>query len=116
MEESNQTNNQEAVSEEQSPSGMGPFVGAAIVILLLGLGAFYFWNSELTSINDNPPPLILGNDPESAEPSSDAEAGLPPQGESDAAESIEAEIQAMDLNQFDAQIDKSLQEFGQSAQ
>lgn len=99
---------------QESPSGAGPFVGAVIIILLLALGAFYFWNSKLSAVDNNPPPLILGNDPESAEPSSDAEAGLPPQGDSDTPESINADIQAMNLDQFSAETNSNLQGFEQS--
>lgn len=109
------TQNQPEKSVAHS-GGVGSIIGAIIIIILLAVGAFYFWGARLNEADNNPPPLILGNDPKSAESSSDAEAGFPPQGDSDAAESIEAEIQGMDLNQFDAQIDKSLQEFGQGAQ
>lgn len=89
---------------QESPSGAGPFVGAVIIILLLALGAFYFWNSKLSEVNNNPPPLILGNDSADAGASSDLGAGLPPQGDSDTLESINADIEAMNIEQFsDAQ-------------
>ncbi|HXK38674.1 MAG TPA: hypothetical protein VJ043_01120 [Candidatus Paceibacterota bacterium] len=109
MEPDNHGNNAEA------PSGAGPFVGAAIIILLLAFGAYYFWSSKSGMVNENPPPLILGNDP-AEDVSSDAAAGLPPQGNSDSPEAIESDLQVIDLNQFDAQIDVSLDEFEQNAQ
>ncbi|MDO8481927.1 MAG: hypothetical protein Q7S75_02510 [bacterium] len=118
--ENNPMNNQGAVPGNQpvepSSSSTGPFVGAIIIILLLALGAFYFWNYKLDTINNNPPPLILGNDTASADPSSDAGAGLPAQQTSDEAAAIEADLQAMNIDQFNAQTDANLQGFQQSAQ
>ncbi|MDO8561229.1 MAG: hypothetical protein Q7S05_00175 [bacterium] len=101
---------------QEPPSGAGPFVGAVIIILLLALGAFYFWNSKLGEANNNPPPLILGNDSAGADATSDSAAGLPPQGNSDSPEAIDADIQAMNIDQFDAQTASSLEAFQQNVQ
>lgn|SRR3989338_7543499 len=114
MEQENQVN--EAVESQVSPSGTGPFVGAIIIILLMAVGAFYFWNSKSGSENNNPPPLILGNDTASADVSSDTASGLPPQQTSDSPESINADLEAMNLNQFNSQNDANLQGFQRSAQ
>lgn len=114
MEQENQVN--EAVESQVSPSGTGPFVGAIIIILLMAAGAFYFWNSKSDSANNNPPPLILGNDTEAEVPSNDPASGLPQQQTSDSPESINADIQAMNFDQFNSQNDVSLQGFQQSAQ
>jgi hypothetical protein len=109
MEPYNQANN------ATPPSGSGPFMGALIIILLLALGAYYFWSSKPDITNNNPPPLILGNEDDTGA-SSDSSAGFPPQGNSDSPEAIDADLQVINLNQFDASIDASLEGFKQNAQ
>ena len=37
---------------------VGPTVGIVIIIVLLLLGAFYFWGEQLNRQNKNPPVLI----------------------------------------------------------
>ncbi|OGG71155.1 hypothetical protein A3F27_01915 [Candidatus Kaiserbacteria bacterium RIFCSPHIGHO2_12_FULL_53_13] len=97
-------------------SGTGALVGAVIIIILLAVGAFYFWGAKLNQGNDNPLPLILGNDSASDEPSSDASAGLPPQGNSDDADAIIADLEAMNTDQLDAQTASSVEAFGAGVQ
>ena len=44
---------------------IGPIVGTAIILAILVLGGLYFWGSRLNRNEQNPPPLILGNDSQS---------------------------------------------------
>ena len=63
MDEYNQPNNQAlANSKPARPGGVGSIIGAIIIIILLAFGAFYFWGARLNQIDNNPPPLILGNE------------------------------------------------------
>ncbi|MEN9561434.1 MAG: hypothetical protein RIQ56_707, partial [Candidatus Parcubacteria bacterium] len=41
----------------------GPVVGVLIILLVLTIGAFYFWGAYLNKkgIDDNPPPFIPGD-------------------------------------------------------
>jgi len=44
-------------------SSAGPIVGAVIIVVVLILGALYFWGAHLNATNqENNLPLILGND------------------------------------------------------
>ena len=117
MDEFNKVNDVNQVQPEKPipSSGVGSIVGAIVIILLLAAGAFYFWGAKLNGGNDNPPPLILGNETASVE-SSDASAGLPPQHTSDEAAAIEADIQAMNIDQLNAQTNSSLEAYGTAAQ
>ena len=40
---------------------MGPTIGIIIILLLMGLGALYFWGARLNHENQNPPPYIPGD-------------------------------------------------------
>lgn len=109
MDENNRVNNQGAASGEQpayqsQSSGIGSLVGAIIIILLLAFGAFYFWGAKLNTGSNNPPPLILGD-----EAASDESSGLPPQQTSDEAAAIEADLQAMNIDQLNSQTTSDLQ-------
>ena len=106
-------NNSEQSSD--SKSGFGALVGAIIIIILLALGAFYFWGAKLNTV-ENPPPLILGNDTASADISSDTSAGFPPQQTSDEADAIEADLQAMDLSVMDTQANVNMTAFAAETQ
>lgn len=92
---------------------VGPIAGAIIVILLLAAGGLYFWGAAINAKNGadaNTPPLILGNDV----PSSAEEAGLPEQSSSDELSSIEADLNAMDMTQFEAQAEGSVSSFDEA--
>ena len=102
--------------EPAEKAGIGALVGTLIIILLLALGAFYFWGSRLNTGNENPPPLILGNDEASAIPESDSSAGLPSQQESDDADAISADIEAMNMQQLESETANSQQSFGAEVQ
>lgn len=97
MDENNLNADQPAVSRP----GSGALVGAIIVILLLALGGFYFWGARLNGEN-NPPPLILGNDTASAEIPNDA---------SDEAIAIAEDVQAMNVDQINSQANESMTAF-----
>ncbi|GEM_PF-1288643 len=101
---------------QKKPSGMGAFIGAIIIIILLAVGGLYFWGAKLNQTSTNPPPLILGNDTSGAEQvaTSDVAAGLPPQQTSDDPAAISADLNAMNLNQLDAQTASSANAFGAS--
>lgn len=96
-------------------TGPGAIVGAIIIIILLALGAFYLWSARGNPA-DNPPPLILGNETADANASSDIASGLPPQQTSDDEAAINSDIQAMNIDQFNAQNDASLQTYGTATQ
>lgn len=86
--------------ETQEGHGVGAAVGTIIIILLLALGAFYFWGARLNEMEDNAPPYILGN--ESTSGGSDADAGLPAQSSSDDPDDIYADINAMNMQQLES--------------
>lgn len=121
MEEYNLLNNTapnqptQPVPPKARSGGTGSIVGAIIIIILLALGALYFWGARLNQKDTNPPPLILGN--ETTESTvSDSTAGLPPQQTSDSAEAINADIQAMNLDALSTQTASSLQAYQAATQ
>ena len=92
---------------ETKQAPVGAWVGALIVITLLIAGALYFWGAQLNAPSDGyTPPLILGDDTES-----DASAGIPAQSGSDEAAAIEADLEALDFEQFEAQMNADLAAF-----
>src|SRR5689334_16691953 len=85
---------------------VGPVAGAIIVILLLIAGGLYFWGAQLSKQRESEPlPFIPSNDTSAPEGTvtSDTSAGLPPQSSSDDISSIEADANAMNLEQLEAQ-------------
>jgi len=89
-------------------SSIGPVAGAVIVILLLAAGGLYFWGAKLNQ-QAAETPYIPGDEnvmPSSAD--SDTSSGLPPQSSSDDVSSIEADFNAMNINQMDAQTQADL--------
>ena len=110
MDQNNLNNNAEQVSPQKS--GTGAIAGAVVIILLLALGAFYFWGTKLNLPDTNPPPVILSNETASALISSDTSAGLPPQGTSDDVDAISADLQAMNIDQLNSENSVTVQTFG----
>ncbi|MDP3965367.1 MAG: hypothetical protein Q8Q13_01040 [bacterium] len=110
------TRPQVSMPDPSTRSGAGSIIGAIIIILLLAAGAFYFWGAKLNGTDTNPPPLILGNETAGADASSDVASGLPPQQTSDDEAAINADIQAMNIDQLNAQNDASLQTYGTDTQ
>ena len=49
-------------SPPPKPSSAGPIIGTIIVIIVLGLGALYFWGARLNERVPNNPPLIPGDE------------------------------------------------------
>lgn len=88
--------------QEPHKSSIGPLAGAIIVILLLVGGGLYFWGAQLNKQEDAMP-FIPSNDTQDVSSTSDTDAGLPPQGESDDVSSIEADANAMNMSQFESQ-------------
>ncbi len=98
-----------APSADRKP--VGPIAGAVIVILLLIAGGLYFWGAAINAENpNNTPPLILGNDV----PASDESAGLPEQSSSDETSAIEADLNAMNMDQFETQTEGSVSAFDEA--
>ena len=104
-------NNNPVLSGSQMPPpqpekhSIGPIAGAIIVILLLIAGGLYFWGAQLNQQTDTPP-YIPSDDTSMQDANttvtSDTSAGLPPQSSSDDVSSIEADANAMDMNQLNA--------------
>ena len=90
-------------------SPIGPIAGAIVVILILAVGGLYFWGAKLNQDMTQDTPFIPGdqNLPASGA-DSDSTGGLPPQGTSDEVSSIEADFNAMNMNQLDAQTSADL--------
>lgn len=80
--------------EAGEKSGVGPAMGAGIVIILLAIGALYFWSQQ--DDRTQPAPAAVAGDAEAARESWQA-----PSGASDDAAAIEAELSATDMNAFE---------------
>jgi hypothetical protein len=95
--------------QEPQRHSVGPVAGAIIIILLLVAGGLYFWGAQLNKQQDLPP--YIPSDDTSMQDgtvTSDTSAGLPPQSSSDDVSSIEADANAMDMNQLNSQNDAEL--------
>lgn len=86
-------------SPQPEKSSAGPIIGAVIVIVILALGALYFWGAQL---NQEPEelPLIPGN--------ASNEEWVPPTSSSDEAAAIESDLDATDMTEFEAQMEADL--------
>jgi len=90
---------------EPHKSSIGPIAGAVIVILLLIAGGLYFWGAQLNK-QQEPLPYIPSDDTvqeQNTNMTGDTGAGLPPQSSSDDVSAIEADMNAMDMTQFESQ-------------
>ncbi len=97
---------------ESPKSSVGPVAGAIIIILLLVAGGLYFWGARMKDNANTEVPYIPSNDTslnqvntadEAVTVTSDTSAGLPAQSSSDDVSSIEADLNAMDLDQMNSQ-------------
>ncbi|MEK7098790.1 MAG: hypothetical protein AAB908_02720 [Patescibacteria group bacterium] len=91
---------------EPQKSSIGPVAGAVIVILLLIAGGLYFWGAQLNNQEAAQLPYIPSNDTSlqnDATVMSDTSAGLPQQSSSDDVSSIEADANAMNVDQLNAE-------------
>lgn len=102
-------------NQSKGKKPIGPIAGAAIVIVLLIAGGLYFYGAKLNSQIEEMPyipnddyMMPEGTMPVSGELQSDTSAGLPPQSSSDDISSIEADFNAMNMNQMEAQNEAEL--------
>jgi len=79
----------------------GPIIGAVIVIVVLALGALYFWGARLNQEAPDELPFIPGD--------GTTESWMPPSSNSDEAATIEAELQATDMTGFEQQMNADLE-------
>jgi len=88
---------------QQTPasSSLGPVIGAIIVILVLGLGALYFWGARLNEQTPDDLPFIPGD--------GTSESWMPPSSASDEAAAIEAELQATNMSEFEQRMNADLE-------
>lgn len=80
----------------QTESKLGPIIGIVIVILVLVLGALYFWGEKLNRESG------VTNDVINAEA---AESELSTQSSSDELSSIESDLEATDFSELDANLE-----------
>ncbi|PIR82311.1 hypothetical protein COU20_03040 [Candidatus Kaiserbacteria bacterium CG10_big_fil_rev_8_21_14_0_10_59_10] len=96
---------------------VGPWIGAGIVVILLVVGALYFWGAKLNerASGSNLPPFITDDNGNGGYADSAIEADvytvLPPQSDSDEIEDIEADLAAMDMSGFEWQTESDLYYF-----
>jgi len=90
-------------AEVPKKSSLGSIVGAVIVIIILIFGGLYFWGAQLEKqqVYEDELPFLLGDE--------EAAAGIPYTSSSDEVSSIEADINATDLDQFEAQVDSDME-------
>lgn len=92
---------------EPPKSGAGPIAGTVIIIVLLVAGGLYFWGAKLNQEMNEVPYIPDDSATQEGQPvgelQSDTSAGLPPQGSSDDASSIESDFNAMNMNEFESQ-------------
>ena len=88
------TNTPQPASTPPSQSSSGPLVGIVIVIALLALGAFYFWQQSAQS--GTPEMSYIPGDDASSE------SWVPAGTGSDDAAALEAELEATNMAEFEA--------------
>lgn len=94
-------NNTESTGAQGSESAIaGPAIGAGIIVVLLLAGALYFW-SQNASREQAQLPFIEG-DSQSAEEKVAGEQWMPQSTNSDEAAAIQAELEATNMNAFEA--------------
>src|SRR3989338_2054699 len=90
------------IEETSTNSPVGPIIGTVIGIALLALGGWYFWSV----LNDRPSaelPLIQGDVTPTEE-----ESWVPPTSNSDDAATIEAELNTMNMDNFEQYMNADL--------
>nr|QBM02320.1 hypothetical protein [uncultured archaeon] len=75
----------------QGESKLGPIIGIIIVVIVLIIGALYFWGEKLNKANDLPQGDTMVNN-------------LKSQQNSDEVSSIEADLKATNLDDIDADL------------
>lgn len=85
----------------------GPLIGIVVIVLLLILGGYYFWSERVDDVQKADTPTTI-------QPGGETEAivnQLEEQDSSDEIASIEADLNATDLEAIDAELDDILNEF-----
>lgn len=93
---------QTPTEEATASSSVGPIIGTIIVIALLALGGWYFW-SVLKERPGAELPFIQGDVTAGEE-----ESWAPPTSSSDDAATIEAELEAMNMSNFEQYMNADL--------
>jgi len=100
-EENKNMNNQPVTPLQKSESeGVGPLVGAVIVILIIALGGVYFLSKKVEEVNDDG---VSGE--EIMQEQDMTTLGLQTQQNSDEIADIEADLNATDLEDLDRELE-----------
>ena len=86
--------------EMEHKASTGPAIGIAIIVALLAVGGYYFWSTQLPQNTSEVTPSDTLN--------KTAETWQAPQGTSDTATDIQAEVDATDMAAFEAQMDADM--------
>lgn len=97
MENGNITSNENVMGHEKP---VGPAIATIIIVLILIIGAFYFWGSKLEKVS--PADENMTAESILAQPDASLDA-LKTQGTSDEISSIEQDINATDLQNLNAE-------------
>ena len=85
----------------------GPMIGIIVIVLMLILGGYYFWSTKVDEVQQADTPTTI-------QPGGETEAvvnQLEEQDSSDEIASIEADLNATDLEAIDSELDDILNEF-----
>lgn len=96
-----QTTTPTPMNTPETHSSTGPVIGIAIIVVLLAVGGYYFWSTQLPTGTDN-----LRATPTTE--TSQNETWQAPASTSDAPADLQAEIDATDMAQFEAQMDADM--------
>ena len=96
-------------TEPTQKNSAGPIIGTIIVIVLLALGALYFWGAQLNQQAPDDLPYIPGDESSMTDSRMAAPDWIPPSSNSDEAAAIEADLQATDMNAFEQQTNADLE-------
>ena len=93
---------EETSSNQQMPQkSMGPVLGIVIIVILLILGGFYFWGTQLTDTQKE----VEITAEEIINQEDAALENLQSQSNSDEIDDIEADLNATDLESLDSELD-----------
>ena len=100
---------EEASSSGQTPQkSMGPMLGIVIIVILLVLGGFYFWGTQIKDRSQVQEVEITAEDIANQEDTT--LKNLQSQSTSDEIDDIEADLDATDLENLDSELDAIDQE------
>jgi len=89
----------------ENSSSLGPIVGAIIIVAILVLGGLYYWGADLAQNQNAPTPEEIMNEPDPQLQS------IETQSSSDTVTSIEADLEATNLESLDQELDQIENEF-----